>query len=128
MRSGVGSTGVPTERSTIPSVCPRACSSYDVRWSQGKSGSDRETERAAHLAFRVGSFLVLREGQRGDHRVVLVDDTHLGRSARRAEVVEEVDVGGVVVLPLLRCVVLVEDGLHRAHGLARAAVDALVGM
>jgi hypothetical protein len=58
--------------------------------------------------------------------VVLVDHAHLGRATGRAEVVEEVDVRGVVVLPLLRGVVLVEDRLHRADRLACTAVDALV--
>src|SRR5262249_3975404 len=45
--------------------------------------------------------------QRGDHRVVLGDDAELGRAARRPEVVEELDVGLVVVGPLLGDVVLV---------------------
>src|SRR5690606_2783042 len=66
--------------------------------------------------------------QGGDHRVVLLDETHLRGAAGRAEVVEELDVGAVVVAPLRRHVVLVVDGLHGADGLARAAVDALVGV
>src|SRR5215207_4225414 len=60
--------------------------------------------------------------------MVLVDDTELGRSARRAEVVEELGVGLGVVLPLLGDVVLVEDRLDRADRLTGSAVDALVGV
>src|SRR4051794_14962415 len=99
----------------MPSAWERARSPYDVRWSHGKSGSRRETTRAAHrgvdgtggssaTSFKGkprGSLLVLRR-ERGDHRVVLVDLAQLGRAARGAEIVEEVDVGLVVVLPLLR--------------------------
>jgi hypothetical protein len=58
--------------------------------------------------------------------VVLLDHTELGGAARGTQVVEEVDVGVVVVLPLLRGVVLVEDRLHRADRLARTAVDTLI--
>ena len=60
--------------------------------------------------------------------MVLGDDPELGRAAGATEVVEELDVGLVVVLPLLRHVVLVVDGFHRADRLARTAVDALVGV
>src|SRR6266498_5207325 len=58
--------------------------------------------------------------------MVLVDLADLRGAARGADVVEEVDVRGVVVLPLLRDVVLVEDRLNRADRLARPAVHALV--
>src|SRR4051794_20059780 len=75
-----------------------------------------------------GSVVLVLRLEGGDHRVVLVDLTHLGRATGRAEVVEELDVRLVVVLPLLRGVVLVEDRLDRAHRLAGAAVDALVGV
>src|SRR4051812_10742910 len=139
---GVGSTGVPTDRSTIPSGCDRACAAYVARWSQGKSGSvcdtRRDAERADHPVrgagagpsdgvLRVPSLLVLRR-EGADQRVVLVDHAHLGGAARGTEVGEEVDVRGVVVLPLRGGVVLVEDRLDRAHRLAGAAVDALVGV
>src|SRR5687768_13280452 len=63
-----------------------------------------------------------------DERVVLLDDPGLGGTPRRAEVVEEVDVRGVVVLPLVRNVVLVEDRLHGTDRLARTAVDTFVGV
>src|SRR5947209_19794554 len=43
-------------------------------------------------------------------------------------VLEELLVELDEVLPLLRSLVLGEDRLHRAHGLARAGGDALVGM
>src|SRR4029077_5388121 len=48
--------------------------------------------------------------------------------ARRAQLVEEIHVGLGVVAPLVGQIVLVEDRLHWAHRLARATVDALVGM
>ena len=57
-----------------------------------------------------------------------VASSELGRAARGAEVDEELRVGRGVVLPLLRDVVLVEDGLDGADGLAGTAVDALVGV
>ena len=44
------------------------------------------------------------------------------------DVLEPLDVGLVVVLPLVGQVVLVVDRLDGTHGLARAAVDALVGV
>ena len=92
--SGVGSTGVPTERSTMPSGWARACSAYAVSWSQGKSGSRWETGPV----IGAGSLVVLLRRERRDQRVVVVDLADLGRAAGRAEVVEEVDVG-VVVAP-----------------------------
>src|SRR5690606_24443301 len=64
--------------------------------------------------------------QRGDDRVVVVDPAQLRGPARRADRVEELHVHAVVLGPLLRDVVLVVDGLDRAHRLARAAVHALV--
>jgi hypothetical protein len=60
--------------------------------------------------------------------VVLLYLADLRRAAGRAQVLEELDVGLVVVLPLLRQVVLVENRLDGSHGLARAAVNALVGV
>src|SRR5207244_8451259 len=67
-----------------------------------------------------------------DERMVLVDGTHLRRAPGRADagdlLVEELGVDRRVVLPLRRHVVLVEDRRHRAHGLARPAVHALVGL
>ena len=62
---GVGSTGVPTERSTMPSGWARACSAYGVSWSQGKSGSRAETRpcerrpRQAHSWFCGGSAAII---------------------------------------------------------------------
>ena len=74
------------------------------------------------------SLVVLLRGQRRDQRVVLGDQAQLGGAAGRPEVVEELDVGLVVVGPLLGDVVLVVDGLDRADRLAGTAVDALVGV
>src|SRR5699024_3410034 len=52
----------------------------------------------------------------------------LGGTARRAELIEELDVGHGVALPLVGDIVFVEDGLDRADGLTRTAVHALVGL
>ncbi len=60
--------------------------------------------------------------------VVLVDHADLRRTAGRPEVVEELDVGLVVVGPLVGHVVFVVDRLDGADRLARTAVDALVGV
>src|SRR5450631_4933673 len=77
------------------------------------------------LAYRALLVVRLRR-QSSNQGVVLRDLAELGGAARATKVVEELDVGLVEVLPLLRGVVLVEDGLNRADGLAGAAVDALV--
>src|SRR5438876_16052 len=60
--------------------------------------------------------------------MVALDLADLAGAARRADLLEEVDVDLVVVLPLVRDVVLIEDRLDRAHRLARAAVDAFIRM
>ncbi|MPM27712.1 hypothetical protein SDC9_74225 [bioreactor metagenome] len=60
--------------------------------------------------------------------MVLLQRAELGGAAGHPEAIEEVDVDVVVVLPLLGQVVLVEDGLDRADGLAGAAVHALLGV
>src|SRR5699024_11859248 len=70
---------------------------------------------------------VLR-GQARDEGVVLVVDSVGGRATRGADVVEEVDVGRVVVLPLLGHIVFEEDRLDGADGFAGPAVDAFVGV
>src|SRR5687768_7910026 len=117
--AGVGSTGVPMERSTMPPGCARARSAWPVSRSQGKSPSREET-RPPPSGSLSGSLVVLLRRQSSDERVVLVDLAHLRGTTGRAEVVEEVDVGVVVLLPLLRRVVLVEDRLDRAHRFAGA--------
>src|SRR3954451_15540423 len=109
MNGGVGSTGVPTDRSTMPSGCARARSAAGARRSQGKSGSRPELMGSFSVLVDEASVDVRRECS--DDRVVLVDLADLGRPTGRAEVVEELDVGLVVVLPLLGRVVLVEDRL-----------------
>src|SRR5262245_27509843 len=108
----------------MPSGCARAFAAYAVSWSHGKSG--RREETAPPVTVR--SLVVLLRRQLRDQRVVVVDLAELGRAAGRAEVVEEVDVGVVVRLPLLGRVVLVEDRLDRADWLAGTTVDALVGV
>src|SRR5262249_55444864 len=71
-------------------------------------------------------FRRLLRRQRGYQRMVLVDLAGLGGAAGRAEVLEELDVGLVVALPLVGYVVLVEDRLDRADRLARTPVHALI--
>ena len=66
--------------------------------------------------------------QAGDQGVVLGDLTETRGPTRRTETVEELRVRAVEVAPLLGHVVLIEDRLDGAHRLARAAVDALVGL
>ncbi|CAM5197773.1 hypothetical protein LSPH26S_02213 [Lysinibacillus sphaericus] len=58
--------------------------------------------------------------------MVTLDLAELGGTTGRTELVEELDVRLVVVLPLLRSVVLVEDRLNRADRLTGPAVDAFV--
>src|SRR5450631_916897 len=77
------------------------------------------------LAYRALLVVRLRR-QSSNQGVVLRDFAELGGAAWATKVVEELDVGLVEVLPLLGGVVLIEDGLNRADGLACAAVDALV--
>src|SRR5471032_1651428 len=76
---------------------------------------------------RSGCGLLLRR-QGGDQRVVFRDRTELGSTTGRTEIVEEIDVRLVVLLPFIRHVVFVEDRFNWAHRLAGAAVDALVGV
>src|SRR5690625_3931912 len=132
--------------STMPSGCSAARAFASMRRSHGKSGNRRDTARCnspASMLAPIGaekitpphptggaalsrrSFLVLR-GQRDDHRVILVDLPHLRGTPGRAEIVEEVDVRRIVVLPLVGRVVFVEDRLDGTHRLAGAAVDAFV--
>ncbi len=111
-----GSTGEPIDRSTMPSG-----------WALARCGV--RCDGVPRVVGEVGDPHVsgLR-GQRDDDRVVRVDHADLGRAAGRADVVEELDVGLVVVLPLVGQVVLVVDRLDRAHRFAGTAVDALVGV
>src|SRR5215211_5505022 len=98
-----------------PRAAPRS-----LRWSR----SPHVGSWAGLLA--VGDLIV------GDELGVAHLGADLGEPAGRAEGVgslgEEGRVGGGEVLPLGGHVVLVEDGLHRADGLAGAAVHAFVGV
>src|SRR5450759_1931632 len=96
--------GLPPRRS-----CPRG----------SRAGPGAGRTRARSLALR---------GQCGDDRVVVVDDTQLGRATRRTQLVEEGRVDVEVLGVLGRHVVLVVDRLDRAHRLAGATVDALLRM
>src|SRR5687767_135028 len=69
--------------------------------------------RASTATSECSAMGILRR-ERFDDGVVLVDDADLGGAAGRSDVVEELDVGPVVVRPLLGKVVLVVDRLHRA--------------
>src|SRR3954470_9888851 len=91
-----------------------------------RSWGDRAVrDRGGADAGRLAAYglLALRR-QRGDDGVVALDQPQLAGTARRAEFVEELDIGLVVVLPLLRHVVLVEDRLDRADRLTGTTVDA----
>src|SRR5690606_29382975 len=59
-------------------------------------------------------------------RVIVVDDADLRGAPGRTDLAEEVDVRRVVVRPLLRQIVLVEDRLDGADRFARAAVHAFI--
>src|SRR5699024_6718224 len=152
---GTSSTGVPTERLIIPSGWAAARWVASARLSQGnagsrsaaglrKAGDRRVTDSLSSLKSsrcptrRTGSRARgrHREGrppshlglwwQSCDHRSVEILRAKRRSAARGAQVVEERRVGVVVLFPLLRDVVLVEDGLDRADRLTRAAVHALV--
>src|SRR5699024_12364230 len=92
----------------------------------GGSGADdgHSEGRCGHGSPR--SVVGVLRGQARDEGVVFVDDSVGGGPARGADVVEEVDVGRVVVLPLLGHIVFEEDRLDGADGFARTAVDAFV--
>src|SRR5699024_11013594 len=100
-------------------------------WARpGGRAACRWPSRGRPAPARVRGFLlvVLLRRQRRDDRVVLWDQAEFGRPAGTAQVVEELDVGLVVLSPLLGGVVLVVDGLHGAHRLAGAAVHTLIGV
>ena len=73
------------------------------------------------------SLLVLRR-QRGDLFRVFADWTIGGSAAQIADFSEEVDSGILVPSPLVRQIILIEDGLGGTHRFACTAVDALVGV
>src|SRR5262249_50811827 len=92
------------------------------------AGPARPTGSRGARAPLVAGLLLRR--QRGDDRVVAGDHADLGGTAGRADtgLGEELDVGGVVVAPLLGQIVFVGDRLDGADRLAGTAVDALVGV
>src|SRR6266536_2555089 len=124
-------------RCSAGSTCPVGLDGEFSQASRTRSGpsasvasaaSGRARPRGTEAAGWPGSVLDLLRRQGGDQRVVFVDLAGLGGAAGRAEVVEELDVRLVVVLPLIGYVVFVEDRFHRADRLAGAAVHALVGV
>ena len=58
--------------------------------------------------------------------VILGKCAYLDRSAARADVVEELDIGLVLVRPLFRDVIFVVDRLNRAHRFTGTTIDALI--
>ena len=106
---------MPSGWAAAAALAPRAC----PRGSPGARAAKRR--RRAHSSCSCG-------GSAAIERVVPLDQPELGGAAGRAEIVEELDVGRVVVLPLLGGVVLVEDRLDRADRLTGTAVDAFVGV
>jgi hypothetical protein len=58
--------------------------------------------------------------------VVSRDRTHLGRTTRRANLREEVNIDLVVVRPFARKIVFVIDGLDWTHRLTGAAVNTFI--
>src|SRR5690349_6064527 len=120
MTGATGSTGVPTDRSTMPPGCARAVAVTSARVSQGKTGSRADTRVR-------GSVLTLRR-QSLDGGGIVVGLAHLGCATGRAQLVEEIRVGLRVAAPVVGHVVFVEDGLDRADGFAGAAIHALVGV
>src|SRR6478672_9272845 len=96
---------------------------YGVTHRDGTS-LDTNGRHSPGAARGAGLLALGREGL--DEARVVVGLADLRRAARRTELVEEVDVRGGVVAPLLRQVVLVEDRLDRADRFASPAVHALV--
>src|SRR5690606_13007838 len=99
----------------MPPGWARAVSPYGASRSQGKSGRFSGTSRALGR-------------ERGHDRVVPRDDADLRGAAGGSDLFEELDVGLVVVGPLLGQVIFVVDRLNGADRLAGTAVDALVGL
>src|SRR6478735_8951568 len=115
----------PTGRRCPPDARPLAPCTARASPTGSPEGRARARARRAR---RAPSLVVFLRRQRLDERVVLVDDAELRGAAGAAEVVEGLDVGVVVVGPLLGDVVLVVDRPDGADRLARTAVDALVGV
>src|SRR5690625_142118 len=60
--------------------------------------------------------------------MVLFNQAQFRRATRRAEVVKELHVRGVVLLPFVWDIVLVVNRFYRAHWLTSTAVDAFIGV
>ena len=68
-------------------------------------------------------------GQEGGHEGVVVgDQAEIGGSSWGSQVIEELGVCSVEVAPLFRKIFFEEDRLDRTDRLARAAIDAFVGV
>src|SRR5512132_2854653 len=81
----------------------------------GEAGGQSATSCGDLRQHGLASLVVLLRRQALDQRMILLDHTELRGAPRGTEVGEEVNVGGVVLLPLLRSVIFVEDRLHWAH-------------
>src|SRR5690625_2297911 len=69
-----------------------------------------------------GAWSFLRR-QRRNNGMVLFNQAQFRCPTRRAKVVEELHVRGVVLLPFFRNIVLVINRFYRAHWLTSTAVD-----
>src|SRR5699024_6231234 len=98
----------------MPSGWAVAVSLAAAKESHGNSGSAAPRPTRV-LTVTPGSLVVFLRWQLGHDGVVGVDRAGLGCAARGSELVEEVDVGVVVLRLLLGQVILVVDGIHRTH-------------
>ncbi len=112
MKSGVGSTGVPTERSINPSLYSRARAPYGANKSQGKSGS---------LISLLASLW-----KSSNHRVVGISCPYFARAAGRTDGLKERGVDLAVLLPVSRNVIFVINRLNRADRLTRTTINTLI--
>ena len=118
MKSGVESTGVPTERSIIPAssfidgATSRARAPYGASKSQGKSGS---------LIFLLASLWKSRY-----RWMISIGGSHLACATRRTYGLEESRIDFAVLLPITRNVILIVNSFNGAYWLTGATIDALV--
>src|SRR5690625_241750 len=83
---------------------------------------------AQRLALKPPSFGLFLRRKGRNNRMVFGDYSQFCCATRRSEVVEELDIGGVVLLPLIGNIVLVVDRFYWAHRFACATVNALIGV
>jgi hypothetical protein len=86
--------------------------------------------RSERIPWKIGEYqhtkrLVLRR-QDGDNLMVMMNHAHFGGTAWGTDLFEELHVGGVILSPLLRNVVLIINGLDRTHRHARTTVHTFI--